>query len=61
VWVDDPNFDLRYHARRTALPGPGGDRQLADLVGRVMSQRLDRDHSLWECWLVEDSLGADKP
>jgi WS/DGAT/MGAT family acyltransferase len=53
VWVDDPDFDLRYHLRRTALPAPGGDRQLADLMARVMSQRLDRDHPLWEYWLVE--------
>ncbi len=53
VWVDDPDFDLRYHARRTALPAPGGDRQLAELMARVMSQRLDRDHPLWEYWLVE--------
>ena len=22
VWVDDPDFDLRYHVRRTALPAP---------------------------------------
>jgi diacylglycerol O-acyltransferase len=57
VWIDDPDFDLRYHARRTALPTPGGDRQLADLVGRVMSQRLDRDHPLWEYWLVEGLSG----
>ena len=53
VWVEDPNFDLRYHVRRTALPAPGGDRQLADLLSRVMSQRLDRDHPLWEYWFVE--------
>ena len=53
VWVEDPNFDLRYHVRRTALPAPGGDRQLADLMARVMSQRLDRDHPLWEYWFVE--------
>jgi diacylglycerol O-acyltransferase / wax synthase len=53
VWVDDPDFDLRYHVRRTALPPPGGDRQLAELMGRVMSQRLDRDHPLWEYWLIE--------
>jgi WS/DGAT/MGAT family acyltransferase len=53
VWVDDPDFDLRYHVRRTALPAPGGDRQLADLMARVMSQRLDRDHPLWEYWLAE--------
>jgi WS/DGAT/MGAT family acyltransferase len=53
VWVDDPDFDLRYHVRRTALPAPGGDQQLAALMGRVMSQRLDRDHPLWEYWAVE--------
>ena len=53
VWVEDPDFDLRYHARRTALPAPGGDAQLCELMGRVMSQRLDRDHPLWEYWLVE--------
>jgi len=53
VWVDDPHFDLRYHVRRTALPAPGGDRQLADLMARVMSQRLDRDHPLWEYWVIE--------
>jgi WS/DGAT/MGAT family acyltransferase len=53
VWVEDPDFDLRYHVRRTALPAPGGDRQLADLMARVMSQRLDRDHPLWEYWFVE--------
>jgi len=53
VWVDDLDFDLRYHVRRTALPAPGGDRELADLMGRVMSQRLDRDHPLWEYWVAE--------
>jgi WS/DGAT/MGAT family acyltransferase len=53
VWVDDPNFDLDYHVRRSALPAPGGDRQLAELMARVMSQRLDRDHPLWEYWVIE--------
>ena len=53
VWVDDPDFDLRYHVRRTALPAPGGDQQLAALMARVMSQRLDRDHPLWEYWVIE--------
>jgi len=59
VWVDDPNFDLRYHVRQTALPAPGGDEQLAALMARVMSQRLDRDFPLWEYWLVQ-GLAADR-
>jgi WS/DGAT/MGAT family acyltransferase len=53
VWVDDPDFDLRYHIRRAALPEPGEDQQLADLIARVMSDRLDRDHPLWEYWVIE--------
>ncbi|MET0764213.1 MAG: wax ester/triacylglycerol synthase family O-acyltransferase [Blastococcus sp.] len=57
VWVDDPSFDLGYHVRRTALPAPGDDRDLAALMGRVMSARLDRSRPLWEYWLVEGLAG----
>ena len=53
VWVDDPHFNLGYHVRRTALPKPGGDHELRSLVGRVMSQNLDRAKPLWEMWIVE--------
>lgn len=53
VWVDDPYFNLSYHLRRTALPEPGGDEQLRLLVGRVMSQQLDRHKPLWEMWMIE--------
>ena len=52
-WVDDPHFNVRYHVRHTALPHPGDDEQLARLVGRLMSQQLDRAKPLWELWLVE--------
>jgi WS/DGAT/MGAT family acyltransferase len=53
VWVDDPHFNLDYHLRHTALPGPGGEQQLRLLVGRVMSQQLDRSKPLWEMWIAE--------
>jgi WS/DGAT/MGAT family acyltransferase len=53
VWVDDPNFNIEYHVRHTALPAPGGDEELRRLMGRVMSQRLDRSKPLWEIWMVE--------
>src|SRR4051794_21412038 len=51
-WVDDPTFNLEYHARITALPAPGSDEQLQALAGRIFSQRLDRSKPLWETWLV---------
>lgn len=53
VWVEDPHFDISFHVRQTALPAPGGDRELSLLMGRVMAQRLDRDRPLWEYWFVE--------
>jgi diacylglycerol O-acyltransferase / wax synthase len=53
VWVDDPHFLLEYHVRHTALPSPGADEQLRNLVGRIMSQQLDRSKPLWEIWIAE--------
>src|SRR3954454_18780370 len=52
LWVDDPNFNLEYHVRITALPKPGSEEQLHNLAGRIFSQRLDRSKPLWEVWLV---------
>lgn len=53
VWVDDPSFRLDHHLGRLALPEPGGRAELAELVGRLMSQPLDRERPLWESWVVE--------
>lgn len=53
VWVDDADFDITYHVRRSALPKPGSDAQLHDLVARLVSRQLDRTRPLWEMYLVE--------
>lgn len=53
VWVDDPHFDVAHHIRFTALPQPGDERDLRALMGRLMSQLLDRERPLWESWFVE--------
>ncbi len=58
VWVDDDCFRLAYHVRHTALPRPGDDRILKRLVGRIMSQGLDRKRPLWEFWVVEGLDGG---
>jgi len=57
-WVDDPSFNLDYHVRHTALPKPGSDDQLRQLVGRIFSQRLDRSKPLWETWIVQGLEGG---
>jgi len=56
-WIDDPNFNIRYHVRHTALPDPGSASQLRALTSRLFSQRLDRSKPLWEMYLV---VGPDK-
>jgi WS/DGAT/MGAT family acyltransferase len=53
VWADDPDFDVTYHVRRSALPKPGSDEQLNDLAARLMSRPLDHTRPLWETYLVE--------
>ena len=53
VWVDDPDFDLAFHVRRSALPQPGTEEVLLELVGRLLSRQLDRKRPLWEVYLVE--------
>ncbi len=58
VWVDDENFDIAYHVRRSALPKPGTEEQLRELVARIMSRPLDRSRPLWETYLVEGLEGG---
>lgn len=53
VWVDDPQLNLDYHVRHSALPAPGGIDELRTLAGRIHSQGLDLAKPLWELWLVD--------
>jgi diacylglycerol O-acyltransferase / wax synthase len=57
LWIDDPDFNLEYHVRHTALPSPGSEEQLFLLAGRIASQPLDRSKPLWENWIVEGLEG----
>ncbi len=53
VWADDRDFDITYHIRRSALPKPGSDEQLHELVARLSSRPLDKTLPLWEMYFVE--------
>ncbi|WP_280313321.1 wax ester/triacylglycerol synthase family O-acyltransferase [Nocardia abscessus] len=57
VWEHDPNFDLAHHIRWTALPTPGDEPALCELVASELEERLDRDHPLWQCVVVEHLAG----
>ncbi len=52
-WEEDPDLDLDYHVRHSALPKPGRYRELFALVSRLHSTLLDRSRPLWEVHLIE--------
>lgn len=52
-WVEDENFDIHYHVRHSALPKPGTEKDLMELVSRLHSRLLDRGRPLWEFHLIE--------
>ena len=52
-WIEDPDFDLDFHVRHTAVPPPGRDEQLAELVARLIGRPIDRGRPLWETYVIE--------
>jgi diacylglycerol O-acyltransferase len=52
-WVEDPDFDLEFHLRHTALPAPGDWQQLRTQVARIHSRPLDLSRPPWEMWFIE--------
>ncbi|MGZ4699571.1 MAG: wax ester/triacylglycerol synthase domain-containing protein [Ilumatobacteraceae bacterium] len=58
AWVDDSNFDLRYHVRHIALPKPGTMRQLLDLASLIASDPFDRTRPLWQFVQVDGLRGG---
>jgi WS/DGAT/MGAT family acyltransferase len=56
-WINDPDFDLQFHVRHTAVPPPGSDEQLANVVGRIVARPLDRRRPLWLSYVIEGLAG----
>ncbi|HEX9889170.1 MAG TPA: wax ester/triacylglycerol synthase family O-acyltransferase [Nitriliruptorales bacterium] len=53
LWEDDPDLDLEYHVRHSALPHPGRVRELLALTSRLHGTLLDRNRALWEAHVIE--------
>ena len=58
-WDDDPAFDVDNHLHRYALPAPGDQAVLQEVVGDLIVRPLDRSRPLWEMVLLEGYGGGD--
>lgn len=53
AWETVKNIDIDYHLRHSALPQPGGERELAVLISRLHSIPLDHRRPMWEFHIIE--------
>ena len=56
-WVEDPDFDLDFHIRESAVPPPGDKARVAETVARIFARPLDRSRPLWELYLIHGLEG----
>jgi WS/DGAT/MGAT family acyltransferase len=56
-WIEDPDFDIDFHIRESAVPPPGTMRQLSETVARLHARPLDRTRPLWELYLIHGLEG----
>lgn len=47
------DVDLEYHIRHTAIPAPGGERELGELISHLHTMKLDRSRPLWTCHVID--------
>ncbi|MDP9384365.1 MAG: wax ester/triacylglycerol synthase family O-acyltransferase [Actinomycetota bacterium] len=57
-WIEDPNFDIDFHIRESAVPPPGTPDRVAETVSRIFARPLDRAHPLWEIYLIHGLEGG---
>lgn len=53
TWIEDQDLDIDYHVRLSALPWPGGERELGVLIARLHSHPLDFRRPPWECHVIQ--------
>lgn len=54
LWEEDKNFNLDAHLKRIALPSPGDEATLQQLVSDLASTPLDQSKPLWQVHIVEN-------
>ncbi len=57
-WAEDPDFDIDFHVRESAVAPPGDDRRLAETAARIFARPLDRGRPLWELYVIHGLQGG---
>ncbi len=57
-WDEQPGSDFEWHITHVALPEPGGDAELQDLIASQRTIALDRDRPLWRMFCVDGFKGG---
>lgn len=57
-WIPDREFDLASHIHRVALPAPGDDASLRELLSDLMSTPLSMERPLWDAHVIENYRGG---
>ncbi len=57
-WTADPRFTIERQLHRMALPRPGTDRELRELVSDLVSTPLPADRPPWQVSLIEGHRGT---
>ncbi len=52
-WCRDEHMEMSYHVRHSALPAPGTDSQLMEVIERLHAGMLDRRRPGWICQVIE--------
>lgn len=53
TWQEARRVDVEHHVRHWALPEPGGERELGQLIARLHSMPIDLSRPPWEFHLIE--------
>jgi WS/DGAT/MGAT family acyltransferase len=56
-WREVQDMEMSYHVRHSALPGPGTEDQLMEVVQRLHAGLLDRRRPCWICQVIEGLEG----
>ncbi len=57
-WELDPHFDIDAHLHRVALPAPGDDAALHEMISDLASTSLDFSKPLWQYHVIEGYAGG---